>query len=143
MNANGSNYQEILELPDWLSQIYYPCRSPNGESIAYGGTEDNESGISILDDLNNPGNLGTIIRLCDWFGILDLVCSPATVDCYNPKVVQSAMGSHTRVNITYSALEPVLSSGDTLRSVPPEVALGSPSSGPAADRDRCIPRRGG
>lgn len=71
----------------------------------------NESNLILaLDDLNNPGNLGTIIRLCDWFGIRDLVCSPATVDCYNAKVVQSAMGSHTRVNITYSALEPLLSS---------------------------------
>ena len=71
---------------------------------------DDSNLILALDDLNNPGNLGTIIRLCDWFGIRDLVCSPATVDCYNPKVVQSAMGSHTRVNITYSALEPLLSS---------------------------------
>ena len=71
---------------------------------------DDSNLILALDDLNNPGNLGTIIRLCDWFGIRDLVCSPATVDCYNAKVVQSAMGSHTRVNITYSALEPLLSS---------------------------------
>ncbi len=71
---------------------------------------DDSNLILALDDLNNPGNLGTIIRLCDCFGIRDLVCSPATVDCYNPKVVQSAMGSHTRVNITYSALEPLLSS---------------------------------
>lgn len=65
--------------------------------------------ILALDDLNNPGNLGTIIRLCDWFGIKDLVCSLSTVDCYNPKVVQAAMGSHTRVNITYIDLESVLS----------------------------------
>ncbi len=64
--------------------------------------------IIALDDLNNPGNLGTIIRLCDWFGIKDLVCSLSTVDCYNPKVVQAAMGSHTRVNITYVDLESIL-----------------------------------
>ena len=61
---------------------------------------------------NNPGNLGTIIRLCDWFGIRDLVCSPSTVDCYNSKVIQAAMGSHTRVNINYTALAPLLKSAD-------------------------------
>lgn len=57
--------------------------------------------ILALDDVRDPGNLGTIIRLCDWFGITDLVCSNETVDCYNPKVVQATMGSIARVNITY------------------------------------------
>ncbi|MEZ7929095.1 MAG: TrmH family RNA methyltransferase, partial [Flavobacteriales bacterium] len=47
----------------------------------------------VLDDVNDPGNLGTIIRMCDWFGVTQLICSNSTVDCYNPKVVQSAMGS--------------------------------------------------
>ncbi|MBK85877.1 MAG: RNA methyltransferase [Flavobacteriaceae bacterium] len=61
--------------------------------------------ILALDEINNPGNLGTIIRLCDWFGVKDLVCSNNTVDCYNYKVVQSAMGSHIRVNISYVDLE--------------------------------------
>lgn len=64
--------------------------------------------ILALDGLNDPGNLGTIIRLCDWFGIKDLVCSTNTVDCYSPKVIQAAMGSHTRVNITYLDLESFL-----------------------------------
>ena len=62
-----------------------------------------------LDDINDPGNLGTIIRLCDWFGITELVCSKNTVDCYNPKVVQSTMGSLTRVNIRYTDLAEYLS----------------------------------
>ncbi|OYX27489.1 MAG: RNA methyltransferase [Flavobacteriales bacterium 32-35-8] len=57
--------------------------------------------IVALDDIRDPGNLGTIIRLCDWFGIKDLVCSNETVDCFNPKVVQATMGSISRVNITY------------------------------------------
>ena len=57
--------------------------------------------ILALDDIRDPGNLGTIIRLCDWFGIKDLVCSTKTVDCYNPKVIQATMGSITRVNINY------------------------------------------
>lgn len=61
--------------------------------------------IVALDDIRDPGNLGTIIRLCDWFGVRDLVCSHSTVDCYNPKVVQATMGSLTRVNINYLDLE--------------------------------------
>ncbi|MFY0712970.1 RNA methyltransferase [Seonamhaeicola sp. NFXS20] len=57
--------------------------------------------IIALDDVRDPGNLGTIIRLCDWFGVKDLVCSKETVDCFNPKVIQATMGSITRVNINY------------------------------------------
>ena len=64
------------------------------------------SGFTIaLDAINDPGNLGTIIRLCDWFGITQLVCSKDTVDCYNQKVVQASMGSLTRVSIHYTDLE--------------------------------------
>ena len=64
----------------------------------------NEGLILALDDIRDPGNLGTIIRLCDWFGIKQLVCSHKTVDCYNPKVVQATMGSLTRVKIVYTDL---------------------------------------
>ena len=64
------------------------------------------SGLTIaLDAINDPGNLGTIIRLCDWFGVTQLVCSKDTVDCYNQKVVQASMGSLTRVSIYYTDLE--------------------------------------
>ncbi len=49
--------------------------------------------IVALDDIRDPGNLGTIIRLCDWFGISQIVCSQETVDVYNPKVIQATMGS--------------------------------------------------
>lgn len=63
-------------------------------------------GLTIaLDGVRDPGNLGTIIRLCDWFGVENLICSRDTVDCYNPKVVQASMGSLTRVKINYSSLE--------------------------------------
>lgn len=61
--------------------------------------------IVALDAVRDPGNLGTIIRLCDWFGVKNLVCSSETVDCYNPKVVQATMGSLKRVNITYTDLD--------------------------------------
>ncbi|NNT70662.1 RNA methyltransferase [Flavobacterium sp. IMCC34852] len=57
--------------------------------------------IVVLDDIRDPGNLGTIIRLCDWFGVKQLVCSKETVDVYNPKVIQATMGSITRVNLVY------------------------------------------
>jgi len=61
--------------------------------------------IVALDDVRDPGNLGTIIRLCDWFGIENLVCSAACVDVYNPKVVQATMGSIARVNVVYTDIE--------------------------------------
>ncbi len=66
--------------------------------------------IVALDNVRDPGNLGTIIRLCDWFGVTDLVCNLKTVDCYNPKVIQATMGSITRVNVSYLNLESFLSS---------------------------------
>jgi len=69
--------------------------------------------IVALDDVRDPGNLGTIIRLCDWFGIKDLICSEATVDCFNPKVIQATMGSITRVNVSYVNLEQFLETTKT------------------------------
>ena len=64
--------------------------------------------ILALDDIKDPGNLGTIIRLCDWFGVEQLICSAETVDCYNSKVVQSTMGSLSRLSIIYTDLESFL-----------------------------------
>ena len=75
---------------------------------------ENNTGITlVLDDVNDPGNLGTIIRMCDWFGVTQLICSTNTVDCFNPKVVQSAMGSIFRVNITYLELSNYLANIDS------------------------------
>lgn len=69
-----------------------------------------EKGLIVaLDDVRDPGNLGTIIRLCDWFGIETLFCSEESVDIYNPKVVQATMGSISRVNVVYGNLETFLS----------------------------------
>lgn len=62
----------------------------------------------VLDDVNDPGNLGTIIRLCDWFGVEELICSDNTVDCYNSKVIQSTMGSLSRVSIYYTDIKEYL-----------------------------------
>lgn len=58
----------------------------------------------VLDGVQDPGNLGTIIRIADWFGIENVICSADTADAYNPKVVQATMGSIARVNVTYMNL---------------------------------------
>ena len=60
-----------------------------------------------LDSLNDPGNLGTIIRTADWYGIKNIICSKNSVDIYNPKVIQSSMGSFSRVNVFYEDLDKV------------------------------------
>lgn len=62
----------------------------------------------LADALRDPGNLGTIIRIADWFGISDVICSEDTVDVYNPKTVQSAMGSLARVRVHYTPLDTYL-----------------------------------
>ena len=63
-----------------------------------------------LDDVQDPGNLGTIIRIADWFGIEDIYCSIGTVDVYNPKTIQATMGAIARVNVYYVELPQFISS---------------------------------
>lgn len=87
-----------------ISQLVQPntalalCEIPDEKPIQTEGL------ILVLDDIRDPGNLGTIIRLADWFGIEQIVCSTETVDVYNPKVIQSTMGSFLRVQINYTDL---------------------------------------
>ncbi|WP_207532891.1 TrmH family RNA methyltransferase [Desertivirga arenae] len=64
----------------------------------------------VLDGIQDPGNLGTIIRTADWFGLEHIVCSVDTVDAFNPKVVQATMGSLSRIRVTYTDLLPFLKS---------------------------------
>ncbi len=69
-----------------------------------------QNGLYVaLDGVRDPGNLGTIIRLCDWFGVEQLVCSSDTVDCFNPKTIQASMGSLARVTPVYTDLAAYLS----------------------------------
>ncbi len=89
------NRISFLKTPNKALAIF---KIPNSKPVDF-----NEL-IVALDDVRDPGNLGTIIRLCDWFGVKNLVCSKETVDCFNPKVIQATMGSITRVNITYLEL---------------------------------------
>ena len=81
-----------LQNPDEGLAIF---EQPKHKGILQGGV------IVALDNVQDPGNLGTIIRLCDWFGVETLLCNTQTVDCYNPKVVQASMGSLTRVAVHY------------------------------------------
>ncbi len=68
-----------------------------------------EKPLLVLDNITNPGNLGTIIRTADWFGISQILCSEQTVEFTNPKVIQSTMGSFTRSSIIYTNLPAYLS----------------------------------
>lgn len=68
----------------------------------------------MLDDLQDPGNMGTIIRIADWFGIEQIICSGNSVDCFNPKVVQASMGSINRVNFLYEDLNLFLQKNDRI-----------------------------
>ncbi|MEM7055771.1 MAG: RNA methyltransferase [Bacteroidota bacterium] len=69
---------------------------------------DKEYGL-VLDDIRDPGNLGTITRIADWYGITTIICSPSTVELYNPKVLHASMGSFTRVKVYYVDLPSYLS----------------------------------
>ncbi len=108
---NASDIQVISEkelqlISDFSNpnQIIGIFRMPASEAIK-------KTGLTVvLDDINDPGNLGTIIRLCDWFGVSQLLCSENTVDCFNQKVVQASMGSLTRVSIVYADISDFLSS---------------------------------
>lgn len=93
-------------------RIPHPNPSPVGEGQGEGSL------ILALDDIRDPGNLGTIIRIADWFGIETVLCSESCVDIYNPKVVQATMGSVTRVKMINCNLGELLStlSGPTTPS---------------------------
>ena len=71
---------------------------------------DNSQLYLALDGVQDPGNMGTIIRIADWYGIKTIICSETTADAYNPKVVQASMGSIARVRMIYTPLQPLLSS---------------------------------
>ena len=107
----------LLASPDNASAIEIEqmssLRTPQGQIAVFRKpTTDNRYPISqlmlALDGVQDPGNLGTIIRTCDWFGIHDILCSRDTADCYNPKVVQATMGALARVRVHYVDLPKAL-----------------------------------
>lgn len=116
-----------------------------------------ESGLIVaLDTIRDPGNLGTILRLCDWFGIQQLICSKETVDSYNPKVVQATMGSIARVTVSYVDLNDFLATtslpvfgtfmnGDNIykSSLPQEgiIVMGNEANGISPELEKIIKNR--
>lgn len=89
----------VAEIPVFPTS---PAQTPSGLCLA-------------LDDVQDPGNVGTIIRLADWFGVREVFCSPATADCWNPKVVQATMGAILRVRVHYLPLERLLAEAVTAK----------------------------
>ncbi|SEF43814.1 TrmH family RNA methyltransferase [Flavobacterium urumqiense] len=116
-----------------------------------------ESGLIVaLDSVRDPGNLGTILRLCDWYGINQLLCSKETVDIYNPKVVQATMGSIARVNVNYVDLNvfiketklPIfgtfMDGKNIYKSVLPQegiIVMGNEANGISAELEKLIQNR--
>jgi RNA methyltransferase, TrmH family len=113
---------ELLQSSFQLEKIYVLPKSENQFPPSFCETVDEaifkipepndfvSKGLTVvLDSINDPGNLGTIIRLCDWFGIENIICSNDTVDIYNPKTLQATMGSIARVNIIYTDISEFLS----------------------------------
>lgn len=101
VNSSNATEEEIsrmsgLKTPQGEIAVFKKAAS--GEPVAGGEL------TVVLDGIQDPGNLGTIIRTCDWFGVKQIVCSPDTADCYNPKVVQATMGALTRVRVVYTDL---------------------------------------
>lgn len=112
-NHTGSDFQEIedfelkkishFETPNQVLAIAKK-KIPINDIINF-----EDQVLLMLDGLQDPGNLGTIIRIADWFGIQTIIASEDTADCYNPKVIQASMGSIFRINIMYRNLTPLLS----------------------------------
>ncbi len=107
---NNIAAENIFEIDEhWLKRVSL-LKTPNRVVAVFNKPASSQGPVLtnkitlMLDDIQDPGNLGTIIRNADWFGIENIICSENCVDCYNPKVVQSTMGSLCRVNIFYADL---------------------------------------
>lgn len=108
------NVDKVEVTEQQLKQISFLQTPQQVLALAYlpkqeGTLDEVRNGFSIvLDTLQDPGNLGTIIRIADWYGIHHVVCSKESVDVYNPKVIQATMGSFLRVQVVYTSLEDFL-----------------------------------
>ena len=107
-NATRTEIEQMsgMKTPQGVVGVFKKSDSPQDGLTAKRFVSDSglsvEDGlILVLDGIQDPGNLGTIIRTCDWFGVHTIVCSHDTADCYNPKVVQATMGALARVHIHY------------------------------------------
>ena len=106
--SNNTNKFEVVETTENELSTVGSFKS-NNAAIAVAETKENKSIVVehfaiALDRINDPGNLGTIIRIADWYGIENIICSDDCADQYNPKVIAASMGSFTRVNLYYTHL---------------------------------------
>ena len=115
-NATRTEIEQMssLRTPQGVIGVF---RKPDSDSSAYSDSSDL---ILALDGVQDPGNLGTIIRTCDWFGVRRLICSRDTADCYNPKVVQATMGALSRVWVEYVDLPTWL---EKIKNQKPEINI--------------------
>lgn len=96
-----ANEMERISAFTTASEVLAVCEMPDHEL----NIEQLKNKLTlVLDDIKDPGNLGTIIRIADWFGISNIICSNDTADVFNPKVVQATMGSISRVKVHYTDL---------------------------------------
>jgi TrmH family RNA methyltransferase len=108
--SQGQTFQEVSE--EELRRVSFLQHPQRVLALFFIPTESVPSVSSLslaLDDVQDPGNLGTIIRIADWFGIDTIYCSENTADAWSPKVVQATMGSIARVNIIYTDLQELIS----------------------------------
>jgi TrmH family RNA methyltransferase len=119
-NKSSYNNIEVVEVSEQELERISQLKTPN-EVLAIVRQFDREEKVVyegkislVLDTIQDPGNLGTIIRIADWFGVPQIICSMDCVDVYNPKVVQATMGSIGRVKVFYTNLIQSLPQGDQL-----------------------------
>ena len=99
VNYDTLRHVSLLRSPqDVIGIFHIPAQDRSIASVA------TENLVLALDDVQDPGNLGTIVRIADWFGIKDVFCSIGTADIYSPKAIQATMGAISRVNVHYSDL---------------------------------------
>ncbi|MBL0329541.1 MAG: RNA methyltransferase [Bacteroidetes bacterium] len=114
------NELERISVLTKANEVLAVCETPNYVLNA----EDLKGKLTLLlDDIKDPGNLGTIIRIADWFGIENIICSSETVDAFNPKVVQATMGSIARIKVHYVDLVAFLQQQTTTNKQPVYGAL--------------------
>lgn len=106
---NPQDVLAVFKRPDWSLEEVRPA----------------DELVLALDGIQDPGNLGTIIRLADWFGIRHILCSPDTADVFNPKTVQATMGALARVQVHYTSLETYLKDQLTPSSAVPVPLYGT------------------
>ncbi len=106
--ANAKEMERISGLNS-ASEVMVVCKIPD---LTFNANMLQGKLSLVLDNIKDPGNLGTIIRIADWFGIANIICGAETVEAFNPKVVQATMGSITRVQVHYTNLVDLLNHND-------------------------------